>query len=347
MAVSSIQWLHPPRLAKGAVWNPVTGCRKISEGCRNCYAERNAQRFWKSRKFTSVQTHFSKLGDPLKLKRGRMIFVNSMSDLFHEDIPIQFIENVYDIMRVCTQHIFIILTKRPERMFDFYKLGKYGTIPNIWIGVSAEGQYEYMYRGSILKQTPAYRKIISLEPLLEEIELNYEVKPRFTPQMTDKLRAKDWDWVLIGAESGPKRRACNNEWIQKAVHDCAEVNTPIFVKQIHEKQVNNKTMLIDNIAFFPFELQRQQFPATISEDLRDAARNYLDSFPIHDGLIGKIIEARTAGKITEIFQDKPDEVVKKPDDHGVGRCDICEEEGQPLIHGRCSRCYYLETENSK
>lgn len=114
MAKTSIEWTD-------TVWNPVTGCSKVSEGCRNCYAEANAKRFWKDRKFTDVQCHEDRLEQPLKWRKPRRVFVNSMGDLFHEDVPFEFVEKIWDVMFECPHHTFRILTKRPDRMAEFVR----------------------------------------------------------------------------------------------------------------------------------------------------------------------------------------------------------------------------------
>ncbi len=147
------------------VWNPVTGCSKVSAGCKNCYAETNAKRFWGKRKFTDVQCHEDRLMDPLHWKKPQRIFVNSMSDLFHPDVPFEFIYRVYHFMMGIPRHTYMILTKRPERAIEFFEWWTKPNRPmgvqpiweykNIWLGVSVEDQKTADERIPLLLQTPA------------------------------------------------------------------------------------------------------------------------------------------------------------------------------------------------
>jgi len=170
MTKTKIEWAD-------RVWNPVTGCSKVSEGCRNCYAERLAKRFWGEREFTEVQCHEERLGDPMKWKKPARIFVNSMSDLFHHDVPIGFIAGVWSSMLVADHHTFIVLTKRPKRMLDVVsKL--YGDqffytqhLPNVWLGVSAEDQQTADERIPLLLETPAAKRVVSIEPALGPVDI--------------------------------------------------------------------------------------------------------------------------------------------------------------------------------
>lgn len=204
MAKTKIEWCDK-------VWNPVTGCTKVSEGCRNCYAERIAGRFWGERKFTEVQCHEDKLDEPLKWKKPQRIFVNSMSDLFHPDVPDDFIAQVFETMAetpiVCRKkecdhewsecfvlpnHTYIILTKRPDRMLKMIKteipfiasdkfpgswalpermLENEYPLENVWLGVSVEDQKTADERIPILLQTPAAVRFVSVEPMLGAIDL--------------------------------------------------------------------------------------------------------------------------------------------------------------------------------
>ena len=161
---SKIEWTE-------ATWNPVTGCTKISEGCRYCYAEKLALRLkaMNNPRYINgfdITLHDDALGDPLKWHKPKRIFVNSMSDLFHEKIPISFIEKVFKIIRISNQHIFQILTKRSERLLELAPLLNWPD--NLWMGVTVEME-EFTYRISHLKQTPAKVKFISFEPLLNNI----------------------------------------------------------------------------------------------------------------------------------------------------------------------------------
>jgi len=198
MTKTSIEWTDE-------TWNPVTGCSKVSAGCKNCYAERIFQRPYPGRAFTDVRCHPERLDAPLRWRKPRMIFVNSMSDLFHEDVPDEFILKVFDVMRAATYeggagggrirhesgysgHTFQVLTKRPERMRDFCSrlrfrealyLSPFGMpgfnpmtlMKNVWLGVSVEDQATAEARIPLLLQTPAAVRWISAEPLLQHINL--------------------------------------------------------------------------------------------------------------------------------------------------------------------------------
>jgi len=229
LAQSKIEWTE-------AVWNPVTGCTKVSAGCKNCYAETIAKRFWDERKFTDVICHQDRLGQPLRWKKPRMIFVNSMSDLFHEDVPFEFIRLVFGIMYSVQQHTFQILTKRPERMLEFMERENsvLGIAKNIWLGVSVENQKTADERIPELLRIPTVVRWISAEPLLGEIDLT---KYLFKDRRFDENK-RGWgniDWVVVGGESGPKARECNLKWIEFIVDTCHFNNVPVFVKQLGSK----------------------------------------------------------------------------------------------------------------
>lgn len=238
MARSDIEWTDYS-------WNFITGCNKVSAGCKNCYAETIANRFWKERKFTDVQIDESKLELPLHLKKPRMIFVNSMSDLFHEKISFEVIAKCWDTMFDTERHTYQILTKRPERMLDFIKWmnekQNRGTdYNNVWLGVSVENQQTVDERIPFLLQTPAVVRWLSVEPMLEKIKL-YDVY---------KI-----NWVVVGCESGHNRRECKLEWVENIVEQCKQGNIPIFVKQL---QINGK--VVKDINQFPKHLQIRQYP---------------------------------------------------------------------------------------
>jgi protein gp37 len=266
MARTNIEWSE-------VVWNPVTGCTKISPGCKNCYAETIANRFWKDRKFTDVVCHEDRLEQPLHWKKPRMIFVNSMSDLFHKDIPFVFIDKIFDIMVTTPRHTYQILTKRPERMLEYCmyqdeKMRSFGyggfIFPDfIWMGTSVENQKEANERIPILLQIPAKVKWISAEPLLEPIDL-IKIETKNT-----KIH-----WVVVGGESGPKARPCNIFWIKEIVGICKIQNIPVFVKQLGSKpyyegdtSVFSGVKIIfdgngknDKIENFPEDLQIREYP---------------------------------------------------------------------------------------
>jgi protein gp37 len=208
---SSIEWTD-------STWNPVTGCTKISSGCANCYAERMALRLQAAGNPSyangfSVTMHEDMLDRPLKWKKPQTIFVNSMSDLFHEDIPTEFILQVFDIMRRADWHCFQILTKRSERMLELSP--QLPHMPHIWLGVTVEEQ-GYTFRIDHLRQTGANVKFLSLEPLLG---------PIFS------LNLEGIDWVIVGGESGPRARPIKESWVTDIRNQCQEAKVPFFFKQ--------------------------------------------------------------------------------------------------------------------
>lgn len=208
---SSIEWTD-------STWNPVTGCTKISSGCANCYAERMALRLKKMGNPSyingfSITMHEDMIDLPLKWKKPQTIFVNSMSDLFHEDIPAEFILRIFDVMCRASWHCFQILTKRSERMLELSP--QLPWMPNIWMGVTVEEQ-NYTYRIDHLQRTGANVKFLSLEPLLGPIS---------------NLRLSGVDWVIVGGESGPKSRPMKKSWVIDIHNQCQEKRVPFFFKQ--------------------------------------------------------------------------------------------------------------------
>lgn len=207
---SDIEWTD-------ATWNPVTGCRKVSDGCRFCYAERFAER-WRGIPGHPYEQGFDlrlwpdRLEQPLRWQRPRTIFVNSMSDLFHEDIPATYVQQVFAVMAQCPQHRFQVLTKRHHRLLDLAD-----TLPwpdNVWMGVSVESQ-RWVERVDALRHTPARIKFLSCEPLLEEL----------------KLDLKNIDWVIVGGESGPRARPMQKQWALSIRDQCRASDTRFFFKQ--------------------------------------------------------------------------------------------------------------------
>ncbi len=258
-------------------WNPVTGCSKVSQGCKNCYALREWPRLaanpkataYFGREFTDVTVHPDRLGVPLRWTKPRKVFVNSMSDLFHEDVPFDFIDRVFAVMALSPQHVFQILTKRPQRMRDYMTFddhGRWGFIdgrarqiytqqhgrpfppgkillgplPHVWLGVSVEDQAMADERIPLLLQTPAAARWISAEPLLGEIDLT---ALRLSGGHFDALRGGDvgrssvvetWpalSWVVCGGESGPNARPMHPEWTRSLRDQCAEARVPFLFKQ--------------------------------------------------------------------------------------------------------------------
>jgi protein gp37 len=220
---SKIEWTD-------ATWNPVTGCTKVSPGCTNCYAETFAERFRGVAGHPYAQGFDLKLWPdrvslPLRWKKPRMIFVNSMSDLFHERVPSEFIRGVFEVMQQAHWHTFQVLTKRADRMAAWASeaysqhLAELGRPwpRNVWMGVSVENQ-RYASRVTDLVRVPATTRFLSLEPLLELVELNPKV-------------LKGVHWVIVGGESGPRARPMRVEWVRAIRDACLRAGVPFFFKQ--------------------------------------------------------------------------------------------------------------------
>jgi protein gp37 len=211
MAKSSIEWTD-------ATWNPVTGCTKISPGCKHCYAERMAkrlkamgQRNYANGFDVTLQPHMLEL--PLKWRRPSQVFVNSMSDLFHEDVPVAYIQKVFDVMRRADWHQYQVLTKRSERLRELAPQLRWE--PQIWMGVSVENE-DYLCRIDDLRRTGAHVKFLSLEPLLGGLQ---------------RLNLRGIDWVIVGGESGPGARPMHPEWVREIRDRCIRADVPFFFKQ--------------------------------------------------------------------------------------------------------------------
>ena len=208
---SQIEWT-------GSTWNPVTGCTKISPGCAHCYAERMARRLKAMgqpnyRNGFRPTVHGRALELPLIWKKPQVIFVNSMSDLFHEDVPLEFIRQVFDIIEQADWHLFQVLTKRSQRLAEMSRLVPWPE--NLWMGVSVESA-EYIHRIDDLRSVPASVRFLSLEPLLGPIPA---------------LDLTGIDWVIVGGESGPGARPICESWALSLRDQCARASVPFFFKQ--------------------------------------------------------------------------------------------------------------------
>jgi protein gp37 len=211
MAQSSIEWTE-------MTWNPTTGCTKISAGCKFCYAEimskrLKAMRIPKYKDGFKVRTHEDQLGIPYTWKRSKVVFVNSMSDLFHDDIPLDFIKKVFKVMNENPQHVFQVLTKRAERLYDVHKELKW--THNIWMGVSVEDE-RVVKRISFLKKTNAKVNFLSCEPLIGHLS---------------NMNFKKIDWVIVGGESGHNPRPMKEEWVLEIQEQCEKQDIAFFFKQ--------------------------------------------------------------------------------------------------------------------
>ncbi|MBM3996970.1 MAG: phage Gp37/Gp68 family protein [Planctomycetes bacterium] len=201
-----------------ATWNPLTGCDKISPGCANCYAERMSLRLRlmgqkNYRNGFDLTLHPHAIALPLTWKKPQRIFVNSMSDLFHKDVPIAFIQQIFSTMRQASWHRFQILTKRSDRLAELSPSIDWPN--NVWMGVSVESA-EYMFRAEHLRTTGAKVRFLSVEPLLGPI-----------PQLT----LQDLHWVIVGGESGPGARPMREEWVLEIRDQCVAAGVPFFFKQ--------------------------------------------------------------------------------------------------------------------
>jgi protein gp37 len=286
---SGIEWTD-------STWNPVTGCTKVSPGCAYCYAEAVTLRFKRGPVYlpgkAKIVLHPDRLDRPLRWRRPRRIFVDSMSDLFHEDVPDEYIDRVFAVMALADHHVFQVLSKRPERMLEYIEHASYWRIhdafmevgratghvtlkdtwplPNVWLGVSVENQYWADRRIPLLLQTPAAVRFLSLEPLLKPVDLgrvdygwllndtladfkewredvpfglrdNERVPPGvawlnvLTGEWFDGWDSgsdgKKIDWVIVGGESGPKRRPMAIEWVRSLRDECFTAGIPFFYKQ--------------------------------------------------------------------------------------------------------------------
>jgi len=243
MAATKIEWATD-------VWNPCTGCTPISAGCANCYAKRMASRLkgrfgYPAGKPFKVTLHPEKLDEPLRWKKPRRVFVCSMGDLFHEDVPDGFISQVFGVMSLAWEHTFIVLTKRPQRMAEWLRTAcekvhdasrpiaeiiqcrshsrNLWPLPNLWLGTTAENQTAYEDRIEWLLKCPATVTFLSLEPLLGPIDLTA------TYATHDGLRGRI-HWLIAGPETGPRARPCNPDWIGSAINQAKAAGIKVFVK---------------------------------------------------------------------------------------------------------------------
>lgn len=199
-------------------WNPVTGCTKVSQGCKHCYAERMAKRLAamgsdRYRNGFQVTLHPDLLDIPRRWRQPRVVFVNSMSDLFHDDIPFAYIERVFTTMRDCPHHTFQVLTKRSERLAQLAPMLPWPG--NVWMGVSVESA-PVLNRVRDLQRVPAAVRFLSLEPLIGPLET---------------LPLDGIHWVIVGGESGPKARPMRKEWVTSIFNQCRAAGVPFFFKQ--------------------------------------------------------------------------------------------------------------------
>jgi len=212
MKKSKIEWTEE-------TWNPTTGCDKVSSGCKNCYAETMAKRlqaigvkgYENGFKFTLMP---ERLEQPLKKKKSTKYFVNSMSDLFHEDMPIDFLDEIFKVIEQTPQHIYQVLTKRENKMEKYFATREVPS--NVWLGVTVEDRKSGLPRIDKLRNINAAIKFLSIEPLLEDL---------------GKVNLNGIDWVIVGGESGPKARPMKEEWAINIKEQCDRKEIPFFFKQ--------------------------------------------------------------------------------------------------------------------
>lgn len=300
---------------KPETWNPIVGCSKVSPGCDNCYAEKFAFRIvnmleksksetyhvyknaatksgWTGR--TALNTdHIDK---PLQWKSPRMVFVCSMGDLFHENVPFTWIDQVFEVIVDCTEHIFIILTKRPERMKEYmdYRIanGKYYNYSWVWLGVTAENQEQADKRIPILLKIPAAKRFVSIEPMLGPVKLtairqfdgkgihiaSYQVLEPITTAKDSNRPALDW--VICGGESGPKARPMHPEWVRSVRDQCEAAGTPFFFKQWGEWKPFEKGDQCKRLFSWATDTERNM--KIVTKVGRKAAGNLLDGKQHHN-----------------------------------------------------------------
>ena len=222
---SSIEWTD-------STWNPVTGCTKVSPGCKHCYAETFAER-WRGVPDHPYQQGFDlrlwpdRIDLPLTWKKPRTIFVNSMSDLFHENVSASFVQRVFSTMEMASWHTFQILTKRSERLANLAP--KLNWPPNVWMGVSIETD-GYLTRADHLRMVPAAVRFLSLEPLLGPLGI---------------INLADIHWVIVGGESGPGARPLDGKWVREIRKQCRAAGVPFFFKQWGGVQKKRNGRLLD------------------------------------------------------------------------------------------------------
>jgi protein gp37 len=299
---SKIEWTD-------ATWNPVTGCTKVSPGCDHCYAETFAER-WRGTPGHHFEQGFDvtlrpeRITQPLRWKKPRRVFVNSMSDLFHEAIPDEYIATVFGVMAQTPQHTYQVLTKRHGRMRSLLNSEMLSSrfpfiwpLPNVWLGVSVEDQKWADIRIPALLGTPAVVRFISAEPLLGPIDLHAhddglnhwlpDFGPVYDSPDEPMCQAHGWpgcphvqpwagcaylDWVILGGESGRGARPVNPAWVQSIVEQCQEAGTAVFVKQLGS--VEGRSLGAGpkggDWNHWPFDLRVREFPR-MTDDRRVAS----------------------------------------------------------------------------
>lgn len=236
---SSIEWTD-------ATWSPVTGCTKVSPGCKHCYAEREVEQRWSKnsrskfygRRFTDIRVHPEALAQPAAWSRGRRIFVCPRADLFHGEVPFDFIAEVFAAMAATPRHTYQVLTKRASRMLEFFgwlasepvrlaRMGAMWPLPNVWLGTSIEDNERARERIGDLLRCPAALRFVSAEPLIERLDLTLHV----VAAIKDRPSINLLHWVIVGGESGKDARPMHPEWVDQIRRECADNGWAFFFKQ--------------------------------------------------------------------------------------------------------------------
>lgn len=258
---SQIEWTD-------ATWNPVRGCTKVSAGCKRCYAETFAER-WRGIPDHPFEHGFDlrlvphKLLDPLSWRRPRRVFVNSMSDLFHEDVPASYVNAVIAVMQLADWHIYQILTKRADRMLQIIqKRSDLAASRHIWLGVSVENRRHGIPRIEKLRSTPATVRFLSIEPLLEDL---------------GPLELHGIDWVIVGGESGPGARPMRRSWVVSIRRQCRQARIPFFFKQWGGVRKGRNGRVLDGKTYDEFPSVGLSDPPSMElhSERRRAAEEYL------------------------------------------------------------------------
>lgn len=276
-----IGWLNMPGF-KPETWNPIVGCTKVSPACNDCFAERMANRLSgmpKTAYYKEVitngkwngKTHLaeSQLTKPLQWKSPRMIFTVDMGDLFHESVPFEWIDSVFSIMSDLDQHIYVLLTKRPERILEFFcwKILRsgYNWRPknNIWFGVTAENQEQANIRIPLLLKVPCAIRLVSIEPMLSRINIAEACKTSVIAKNFDYSGVQKLHWVICGGESGPKARPMHPDWVRSLRDQCQSANVHFFFKQWGELLPSCQT---PNMVFFGMHKKEVQFQSPHNPD---------------------------------------------------------------------------------
>ena len=271
---SKIEWTD-------ATWNPVRGCVKISPGCKHCYAETFAERFravpgHPYEQGFDVRLVPHKLTDPLRWASSRMVFVNSMSDLFQIDVPEFYITTVIEVMERANWHTYQVLTKRSERMREVVgRVYSGSAVPDhIWFGVSVEDQRHGLPRIDDLRQTPSAIRFLSIEPLLEDL---------------GEIDLSGIDWVIVGGESGPGARPMRREWVESILAQCQAAGVLFFFKQWGGVQKSRTGRLLNGRTYDerpsrkPVETPRQELRVSLAGELRESIERFADASRLASG----------------------------------------------------------------